>query len=158
MAESSVGSSASATLSDPDRLKAGLQRGAPKKSSKIWLPGASLCQPDCVQLFKIRRSCARSQGGCALFQCGCDGVRSSLEGTDKSCAHAAKDLSNQEETTRMGQAGPVSSGRVFVSPRELQGFFASWVVRRDVHKRGTRKAVSSSGLGGGYQALSAPRV
>lgn len=47
-------------------------------------------------------------GRCDLFQFGCNGVKSSLEGTDKSCAHAAKDLSNTEETTRKGRTGPVS--------------------------------------------------
>jgi hypothetical protein len=79
-----------------------------KKSSKIWLPGTCLCQHVRVYLYKMRRSCARDQGGCVLFQFGCNGVKSSLEGTDKSCAHAAKYLSNQEETTRKGRAGPVS--------------------------------------------------
>ena len=39
-------------------------------------------------------------------------MKSSLEGTDKSCVHAAKDLSNTEETTRKGRAGPVSRKRL----------------------------------------------
>ena len=103
--QSSIGASASATVSDPGRLAAGLIR---KKSSPFWPPGTCLCQPVCVYLYKLRRSCARSYGGCDLFQLGCNGVKSSVEGPDKSCARAAKDLSNQEETTRKGRALPVS--------------------------------------------------
>lgn len=73
----------------------------------------------------MRRSCAQCHGGHALFQFGCDGVNfwfpgrawESEELRDKSCTHAAKDLSNKEETTRMGQAGPVSrKGLVYRLP------------------------------------------
>jgi hypothetical protein len=83
-------------------------------------------------LVHIAAELRTGQGGYVLFQFGCDGVKSSLEGTvgvpasagigrppkggtptvDKSCAHAAKDLSNKEETTRKGGRGPVSRKRL----------------------------------------------
>lgn len=63
-------------------------------------------------LVQITAELRTGYGGCVLFQLGCHGVESSVEGQDKSCAHAAKDLSNTEYTTRMGRAGPVSRKRL----------------------------------------------
>ena len=48
----------------------------------------------------------------------------------------------------MGQAGPVSGGRGFVSPRDLQGGFAPWVVRREAKNEEPEKQYQALGLGG----------
>ena len=71
-----------------------------------------------------------------------------MDGTDKSCADAAKDLSNQEETTRMGQAGPVSRKGTDVSAPEPQSISAPWVVRTAARNKEAEKLYQGLGSGG----------
>jgi len=72
---------------------------------------------------------------------------------DKSCAHAAKYLSNKEETTQLGQAAPVSRNRPLYHLPGRKAF----PQRREPKTRCAKSCIRLWARGG-YQALSAPRV
>lgn len=121
-----------------------------KKSSKFWPPGTCLCQSICVYLYKLRRSCARATEGVIFSNLVVMSLESSMDVTDKYCAHDAKDLSNKEETTRNGRAGPVSRKRLlyrFASRKAFpgRGLCAGWKLKRE------RESCESSSGFGGYQ-------